>query len=339
MPDVSPTKWHRAHTTWFFETFVLGPHLAPLRTGRTRHTTTCSTPTTSRSAPGFPDRSAACCPDRRSAEVADVPPGRRRRLGDFLLHADEATWSASLPLVELGTHHEEQHQELLLMDIKHVFSRNPLHPAYRPPPVVTDLSRAAAVRWIDVDVDEVVEIGHDGTGFAFDNEGPRHRVLIEPFRLADRLVTGGDWLAFIDDEGYSRPELWLSEGWATVQLEGWKAPLYWEMDGDRWSVFTLGGRRPVVPSEPVVHVSFFEADAFARWAGARLPTEQEWEVAATRVSAGDAPNDLGTGALHPRAAEAGAPSPASANSAVTSGSGRRARTARIPASPAPRSGR
>jgi ergothioneine biosynthesis protein EgtB len=155
---------------------------------------------------------------------------------------------------------------------------------------------------VDVDVDGLCEIGSDGGGFAFDSEGPRHRVHIEPFRVADRLVTCGDWSDFMADGGYSRPELWLSEGWATVQAEGWQAPLYWDRDGDHWSVFTLAGQLPITPAEPVVHVSFFEADAFARWAGARLATEQEWEVAASQVDAGDAANDLGRGALHPLAA-------------------------------------
>jgi ergothioneine biosynthesis protein EgtB len=158
-------------------------------------------------------------------------------------------------------------------------------------------------RWVAVDVDGIVEVGHEGASFAFDNEGPRHEVLVKPFQLADRLVTEGEWLAFMDDGGYERAELWLSEGWATVQAQRWDAPLYWTPGDDGWEVFTLSGPRPVRSGAPVVHVSFFEADAYARWAGHRLPTEEEWEVASTRVDAPDRPNDLSTGELHPRPAE------------------------------------
>ena len=282
MPDVSPTKWHRAHTTWFFETFILGPH-APGYTPVEPAYDYLFNSYYEQVGPRFPRPERGLLSRPSVAEIAEYRAIVDRRLGDFLATADEPTWTAVAPLVELGTHHEEQHQELLLMDIKHVFSRNPLHPAYQPAPAVRDTARAPAPCWIEIDLDGVFEIGDEGTGFTFDSEGPRHRVLIEPFRLADRLVTCGDWMDFIDDGGYSRPELWLSEGWATVQLEGWRAPLYWEADGDRWSVFSLAGLRPVVPAEPVVHASFFEADAFARWAGGRLATEQEWEVAATRV--------------------------------------------------------
>ncbi len=307
MPDVSPTKWHRAHTTWFFETFVLGPHAPGYRPVEPAYDYLFNS-YYEQVGPRFPRPDRGLLSRPTVSEVADYRSLVDERLGAFLADADTATWLAVAPLIDLGVHHEQQHQELLLMDIKHVFSRNPLHPAYRPAPVAADPGQPPPLRWVDIDVDDVVEVGHDGVGFAFDSEGPRHRVLVEPFRLADRLVTCGDWLAFIEDGGYLRPELWLSEGWATVMLEGWQAPLYWRAEVDRWSVFTLGGLRPVVPSEPVVHVSFVEADAYARWAGARLATEEEWEVAATLVGAGDRPNDLGTGALHPRAAGA-APHP------------------------------
>ncbi len=301
MPDVSPTKWHRAHTTWFFETFILGPHAPGYRPVEPTYDYLFNS-YYEQVGPRFPRPERGLLSRPTVAQVAEYRAMVDERLGAFLTDASEQTWRQVAALVDLGTHHEEQHQELLLMDIKHVFSRNPLRPAYRPVAAVSDAAQAPPVRWIDVDVDGVVEIGHDGGAFAFDSEGPRHRVLVEPFRLADRLVTCGDWTDFIADGGYSRPELWLSEGWATVQLEGWQAPLYWAADGDHWSVFTLGGSGPVVPTEPVVHTSFFEADAFARWAGARLATEQEWEVAATRLSAGDVPNDLGSGVLHPRPA-------------------------------------
>jgi ergothioneine biosynthesis protein EgtB len=179
-------------------------------------------------------------------------------------------------LVELGLHHEQQHQELLLMDIKHVLSVNPLRPAYRA--AAHETSPTKPLRWIAHD-GGLVEAGASGDGFTFDNELPRHRVWLEPFELADRLVTCGEWLEFMADDGYHRPELWLSDGWATICREGWEAPLYWEATNG-WQVFTLGGMRPVDPGDPVRHVSYYEADAFARWAGARLPTEVEWEIVA-----------------------------------------------------------
>jgi ergothioneine biosynthesis protein EgtB len=181
--------------------------------------------------------------------------------------------------VTLGIHHEQQHQELLLTDIKHVFSANPLRPAYAvtcDPQVDSDATSALGWRPYP---EGLAWIGHAGEGFAFDNEGPAHRVFVEPFQLAARLVTVGEYLAFIEDGGYVRPDLWLSEGWATVQAQGWQAPLYWEqVDGDWW-VMTLAGMRPIEVREPVCHVSYYEADAYARWAGARLPTEAEWEMA------------------------------------------------------------
>jgi ergothioneine biosynthesis protein EgtB len=301
MPDVSPTKWHRAHTTWFFETFILGPHAPGYQSVEPAYDYLFNS-YYEQVGPRFPRPERGLLSRPTVNEIATYRTTVDRRLGEFLATADEATWSRVASLVELGTHHEEQHQELLLMDIKHVFSRNPLRPTYRHRPTPTAVPESLPRRWIEIDVDGVIEIGDAGTGFAFDSEGPRHRVLVEPFRLADRLVTAGEWLEFMADGGYSRPELWLSEGWATVQLEQWQAPLYWEPDVDGWSLFTLAGQRPVAPAEPVVHTSFFEADAFARWAGARLPTEQEWEVASTRVGAGDAPNDVSSGALHPCAA-------------------------------------
>ena len=269
MPDVSPTKWHLAHLTWFFETFVLVPHL-----------------------PGYEAYDPAFCYLFNSyyEAVGERHPRAERGLISrpslaevlaYRAHVDAAM--ARLAdredlgeIIELGLNHEQQHQELMLMDIKHVLSRNPTDPVY-------SATRAALPslpvprKWID-HPGGLVEIGHDGAGFAFDNEGPRHKVWLEPYRLADRLVTAGDWQAFIADGGYVRAELWLSDGWATVQAEGWTAPLYWRGDG---TVFTLSGRRAIDAAEPVVHVSYYEADAYARWAGARLPTEAEWEVFGT----------------------------------------------------------
>ena len=184
--------------------------------------------------------------------------------------SDDVTW-----LVELGLNHEQQHQELLLMDIKHVLAVNPLQPAYRQPRPNPRAGTAPPLGWIEHD-GGLVEIGHVGEGFSFDNETPRHVVHLAPFALADRPVTCGDWVAFIDDDGYHRPDLWLSDGWGAVMSERWEAPQYWSHDGGGWEVFTLTGPRPLDSDEPVCHVSYYEAEAFAHWSGARLPTEAEW---------------------------------------------------------------
>lgn len=189
------------------------------------------------------------------------------------------------------------------MDIKHVLSLNPLQPAYMAPRPA-ERREAPSLGWRALAAG-LREIGHDGRGFAFDNEGPRHKVWLDGFRLADRLVTCGEYLAFIVDNGYRRPELWLSEGWATVQAQGWAAPLYWRCEAEDWSVFTLSGRRPVDPAEPVVHVSFYEADAFARWSGKRLPTEAEWETAALESGAPLAGRTMDWGLFHPQPTSGG----------------------------------
>jgi ergothioneine biosynthesis protein EgtB len=304
MPDVSPTKWHRAHTTWFFETFVLSPTLAGYES---------------------PNPAYAYLFNSYYEQVGDRHPRSERGLisrptvddvGAYRRHVDDAieamftsardeVLERTESIVEVGCHHEQQHQELLLMDIKHVLSCNPLEPVYRDPDPDRSFDerhpRAASdATFLEFD-GGLVDIGHGGDGFAFDNETPRHTVLLTPFRLANRLVTAGEWRAFIDDGGYDRAELWLSDGWATVQTNGWDSPLYWQRDGDSWSVFTLEGRKPVVDSEPVVHVSHYEADAFARWAGARLPTEFEWEHAAASTGAvGKTAEPAPPRHLHPR---------------------------------------
>jgi ergothioneine biosynthesis protein EgtB len=274
MPDASPTKWHRAHTTWFFEEFVLGadPGYEPFDPAY-RYLFNSYYEAVGARHPR-PQRGLVTRPG--AAEV-----GRYRRAIDDLLLATLAAGSIDdrgLALVELGCHHEQQHQELLLMDAKHLLSANAVDPVYVDRPLEPDVI-PAPLRWRAV-TGGLVEIGHAASGFAFDNEGPAHPYHLQPFEIAERAVTNGDWLEFIADGGYLRPELWLSDGWIRVQQDGWTAPAYWRLDDGHWTTFTLSGRRPLRPSEPVCHVSFFEADAFARWAGARLPTEQEWEAAA-----------------------------------------------------------
>ncbi|MBX3283961.1 MAG: ergothioneine biosynthesis protein EgtB [Actinobacteria bacterium] len=303
MPDVSPTKWHRAHTTWFFETFVLGPHLAGYQPVHAAYDYLFNSyyeavgPRHPRAERGLISRPTA-------EEVGEYRAAVDRALDDLIAALDHDALAEVAPLLELGAHHEQQHQELLLMDIKHVFSCNPMRPAYRLGTAPVSGPATEALRWVDVADVGIERVGADHDGFAFDNEGPAHDVLLRPFRLADRLATEGEWLAFMADGGYERHEFWHAlEGWDTVSAQGWRAPLYWDRDGDGWSVFTLGGTRPVLDATPVVHISYFEADAFARWSGARLATEAEWEVACARVGAGEAPNDLGAGALHPRPAD------------------------------------
>jgi ergothioneine biosynthesis protein EgtB len=304
MPDVSPTKWHLAHTSWFFETFLLQPRLPGYRPFHPAYGYLFNSYYEAvgerhpRPARGLLSRPGVDEIDRYRRHVTAA-------MDRLIEQADAATWAAIGPLLELGIHHEQQHQELVLMDIKHVFSVNPLLPAYweAPPPPLAAKERPS-LGWVEI-AGGVHEIGHGGAGFAFDNEGPRHKVWIEPFRLADRLVTCGEYLAFIEDGGYRRPEFWLSDGWASVQAEGWTAPLYWRADDNGWSVFTLAGPRPLDPTEPVCHVSFYEADAYAKWAGCRLPTEAEWEVAAAKTGVALDGNLADKGHLHPVACTVG----------------------------------
>ncbi|MBN2622072.1 MAG: ergothioneine biosynthesis protein EgtB [Acidimicrobiales bacterium] len=296
MPDVSPTKWHRAHTTWFFETFVLGPHVPGYDEVDPAYGFLFNSyyegvgPRHARPQRGFLTRPGI-------AEIAEYRRAVDDAMGALL---DTGVTPEVAALVELGLHHEQQHQELLLMDIKHVLASNPLRPSYAEadgPPARAEPSPSGD-DWI-AHPGGVVAVGHDGDGFAFDNEGPRHETLLQPFALRAGLVTNGEWLEFIDDGGYRDPALWMSDGWGAVQSREWQAPEYWIRDSFGWTVQTLAGARPVDPDEPVVHVSWYEADAFARWAGCRLPSEAEWEaVAADRAPA--AP-DGGTWSLHPRA--------------------------------------
>ena len=313
MPDASPAKWHLAHTTWFFERFVLRPLGVPALRDEYDYLFNSYYEAVGARHP----RSARGLLTRPSIdEVFEYRRAIDARLGDLEGTVTEEVAAA----LELGLHHEEQHQELLLTDIKHLFGANPLRPAYRISPSAAH-SRTSTLppeapeskhglRWIAFEVPGgLAEIGHAGPGFSFDNEGPRHKVYLAPFMIGSRLVTCGEYLAFVLDGGYRQCDLWLSEGWSWVQAHSKRAPLYWldgaEEDGAAPRIFTLDGVRAFDPAEPVCHVSYFEADAYARWARARLPTEAEWEVAAERVrNAGVAGgiNDAMSGHLHPVAA-------------------------------------
>lgn len=290
MPDASPTKWHLAHTTWFFETVLLQPHAVGYRAFDTRFH--CL----------FNSYYEALGPRHPRPQRGLLTRPSVDEVHAYRSHVDEAVlalldgdigdqdWAAIEPIVTLGLHHEQQHQELLLTDILHALSCNPLLPAYKPasgpalrlaalPPAMRLLPRPGGV----------VQVGHEGQGFAFDNETPRHAALLQPYAIADRLVNCGDYAQFIADGGYQRPELWLSDGWAAVQAQGWRHPAYWLAADDPrlgaqqqqggWQVFGLHGVRPMEADAPVSQLSFYEAAAYAEWAGARLPTEFEWEAA------------------------------------------------------------
>ena len=279
MPDASPVKWHLAHTTWFFETLVLEPSILDYHGFQ----------------PGYrvlfnsyyngigeqlsrPERGMLTRPSLD--EVLDYRGYVDKRVIG-LLEAQQAPPPSLLEILTLGLHHEQQHQELILTDLKHLFSRNTLQPAYQPRSRQPEAD-APPLRWHRYE-EGLYEIGHDGDGFAFDNEEPRHRVFLESFELASRAVTNGEYRDFMEDGGYQRSEFWLSEGWDRVGREGWNAPLYWERGEDGWRQFTLAGLDEVCDDEPVCHLSYYEAEAYAAWARARLPSEPEWEHAASAL--------------------------------------------------------
>jgi ergothioneine biosynthesis protein EgtB len=294
--EVSPPRWHLAHTTWFFETFILQPFVQGYRVFEDSYAYLFNS---------YYETAGTFFPRAQRGQLSRPTVAQIYR---YRQHVDEAlqTLLQDLPQrsahdilarVELGIEHETQHQELLLMDVKFNFFFNPIKPVYRDArakqATVTEMGWQAFAGGI-------VEIGHDGVGFSFDNERPRHQTLLQDFQLANRLVSNEEYLAFISDGGYQRPELWLSDGWHTINTRHWLAPLYWSKEGDDWQQFSLSGMQPLNPNEPVAHLSYYEADAYARWANKRLPTEAEWEhVAATLPIAG---NFLESGSLHPQVA-------------------------------------
>jgi ergothioneine biosynthesis protein EgtB len=298
--DASPTKWHLAHTTWFFETFVLQPFLPGYRT--------------------FDPRFNYCFNSYYEAQGPRQPRALRGLLTrptcfevrDYRAHVDEALHAVFagalaegeevLKRIEIGVHHEQQHQELLLTDILSLFAQSPLRPAYREGGPLRVRHEAEPLHFIQFEGGRR-SVGHAGEGFVFDNEGPRHDVLLRPFQLADRLVTNAEWAAFMSDGGYRAPALWLADGWARVARDGWRAPLYWEERDGQWLEMTLWGLKTIDAAAPVCCVSYFEADAYARWAGKRLPTEFEWECAAGGLAV--AGNMLGADNLAPRPASPG----------------------------------
>jgi len=300
MPDASPAKWHLAHTTWFFETFLLSEHVRGYQPVCREYNYLFNSyyntvgPQWNRPSRG----------DLSRPTVGEVREYRRQidaQVHRYLESLDPDSLDRLIPLLELGLNHEQQHQELLLTDIKYNFSINPLRPALIEPTEIREPPKPAPLKWIDVPGGQY-SVGYPGpkTTFSFDNELPSHAVLLRDFRVANRLTTCAEYLEFIEDAGYQTPQLWLSDGWDRLYRENWRAPLYWEKLDGSWGIKTLSGFRAILPSEPVCHVSYFEADAFATWAGKRLLTEFEWEIAsgASRPAPGEG-NFAEDGIFHP----------------------------------------
>ncbi len=295
MPDASPVKWHLAHTAWFFETFVASRCLPDYRPFHPQFGFLFNSYYEAEG-PRWPRPERGLLSRPTVAEVFRY----RAYVDEHMTRVlTTACGIEAAPTILLGINHEQQHQELLITDLKHAWSGNPLHPVYRE--ALADPGVPPPMRWLDF-AGGLVWIGHDGPEFAFDNESPRHRVFVHPYRIASRLVTNAEYLEFIADGGYERAELWLSDGWAARHARRRTAPLYWNRRGAEWSIVTMAGLGPLNPAEPVCHVSYYEADAFARWAGARLPTEAEWESAAAGIAL--AGHFIEAGRFHPAAGTA-----------------------------------
>jgi ergothioneine biosynthesis protein EgtB len=278
MPDASPVKWHLAHTTWFFETFVLGEALAGYAVFHPEFAVLFNSYYQG-VGPQFPRSRRGLLSRPSVAEVGDYRRHVDRAMAALFASLPEDRFAELAARIELGLNHEEQHQELIVTDVLHMLAQNPLDPVYRSRAPRGEPPRAQG-GFVPAHPGGVFEIGASGERFCFDNETPTHKVYTDPFQLGRRLVTAQEYHEFMADGGYSRPALWLSEGWGVIQAEGIRAPLYWRDEGGEWTMMTLAGRRPVDPDEPVCHVSYYEADAYARWAGARLPREEEWELVA-----------------------------------------------------------
>jgi ergothioneine biosynthesis protein EgtB len=276
MPDASPVKWHLAHTTWFFETFLLAPHQNNYRPVNPQYAVLFNSYYEA-VGPRWPRAKRGVLSRPTVEEIYHYRHAVDERVLRFLQTASPADIARVSDVVVLGLNHEEQHQELIVTDLQHAWADNPLHPVYAE--AKPELGNPPPAEWVSFSAG-VREIGHAGNGFSFDNESPRHRVYVDDFSLANRLITNEQYLQFMGDGGYARPALWLSDGWAAARAQQWSAPLYWQKLEDQWFTTTLAGLRPLEMQAPVCHVSFYEADAFARWAGARLPTEAEWEVGA-----------------------------------------------------------
>jgi len=293
MPDCSPAKWHQAHTIWFFETFILA-NLPDYRPFDRRYKELFNSYYKQLGA--HPFRGSRGLMSRPSLDEVHA---YRRWVDDAMEANFELLSPEARELVELGTHHEQQHQELILTDIKHGLWSSPLRPD--PTGGLRAVGKSEAVDWISFEKG-IFQVGHSGEGFAFDNEGPRHEVLLEAFQIASRQVTNAEYLEFMRDGGYRRPELWLSDGWDAVNLQNWAAPLYWEERDGGWFEFAFDGMSEVDPAAPVCHISYYEADAFARWTGARLPREEEWEVAASQAGMKNTGAFLASGEFRPKPA-------------------------------------